>query len=227
MTSGRGMLPCAPSDSWWPSKARAGSRSGTPRRGTRTSSRWREVLPSSTDRNGALPRRGGCRSSRAPVPSRLLHVTRGNLLLGRKLLQRPVLLQRGDRRPERLPELGIRLAVVDPEGVGLREEVRDRELSRMLLLLIGTFRVLRQDGVRATDQELCDRVRVARIAAQVHLRLAGSLEPVVQILQIQLVLRSALDGDVLTGEVVRRLDVLRVAALDDQRAVRAHVPDGG
>src|ERR687886_523262 len=66
----------------------------------------------------------------------LLHVTRGNLLLLRQLLQRPVALQRGDRRPERLPELRIRLAVVDPEGVGLREEVRERELPRMLLLLV-------------------------------------------------------------------------------------------
>src|SRR5205823_12726088 len=98
--------------------------------------------------------------------AKLLHVTRGDLLLLRQLLQRPVLLQRGDRRAERLPELRVRLAVVDPEGVGLREEVPDRELARVLPLLVRALGVLREDCVRAADQELRDRVRVAGVAAQ-------------------------------------------------------------
>src|SRR5438105_12191793 len=111
----------------------------------------------------------------------LLHVTRGNLLSGRELLQGAVLLECLDRAAQGGPELLVRRAVVDPEGVGLGEEVRDRELARMLLFLVRTFRVLSEHGIRASDQQLRDRVGVARIALEVHLRLPGRLELVVQV----------------------------------------------
>src|SRR5262249_31158471 len=188
---------------------------------TRLSTQWREVLPSSTDRNGALPRTGGCRSSRTPVQRSLLHVTSRNLLLGRKLLQGPVLLQLRNGEPQRLSELRIRLAVVDPEGVALGEEVPDGELARMLPLLVRAFGVLAEHCVGASDEQLRDRVRVTRIAREVHLGLSLRFELVVQGLEVELVLRPGLNRDVLAGEVVRRPDVLRVSGLDDQRPVRA------
>src|SRR5262249_1388139 len=125
-------------------RARAETRSGSPRRARRMSGRWREVLPSSTDRSGALPRTDGCRSSRAPLAASLLHVGGRDLLLRGELLQRPVLLQRLDRGLERGPELLVGLPVVDPERVGLREEVRDRELPGVPALLVRALRVLRQ-----------------------------------------------------------------------------------
>src|SRR5579864_9844215 len=104
------------------------------RRETPTPGRVREVLPSSTDRNGALPRTDGCRSSRTPVSRSLLHVTCRDLLLRCELLEGPVLLQFHDRGLQRLAELRVRGAVVDPERVALGKQVPDRELARMLAL---------------------------------------------------------------------------------------------
>src|SRR5437660_1607671 len=135
----------------------------------------------------------------------LLHVARGDLLLRCQPLQRAVLLQRLDRALERLAELRVGLAVIDPEGVLLREQVGDRELAGMLSLLIRTLRVLCEDGVGPSDQQLGDRVGVARIAGEVHLRFPGRLELVVQALQVHLVLGTGLHGDVLTGQIVGRL----------------------
>src|SRR5919199_5955361 len=106
-------------------------------------------------------------STRAP---RLLHVGHRKLPLQREPLQRPVALQLRDRDPQRRPELPVRLAVVDPERVALGEEVRDRQLPRVLLLLVGRGGVLRHDRVGAADEQLRDGVRVAGIALQVHLR---------------------------------------------------------
>src|SRR5918911_4309097 len=57
----------------------------------------------------------------------LLHVAHRDLVLHGELLQRPLLPERRDRAAERLPELRLRLAVVDPERVLLGEQVRDRE----------------------------------------------------------------------------------------------------
>src|SRR5438128_817461 len=153
----------------------------------------------------------------------LLHVTRGNLLSGRELLQGSVLLECLDRAAQGGPELLVRRAVVDPEGVGLREEVRDREFARMLLLLVRTFRVLSEHGIRASDQQLRDRVGVARIALEVHLRLPGRLELVVQVLEVLLVLGPRLNGDVLSGQVTRGFDARQAAALDAESALRLHV----
>src|SRR5437764_1245942 len=51
----------------------------------------------------------------------LLHVARRDLLLRGQLPQRAVLLQRPDRALERLAELRVGLAVIDPEGVLLGE----------------------------------------------------------------------------------------------------------
>src|SRR3954449_7148446 len=82
----------------------------------------------------------------------LLHVTRGNLLLRRQLLERAVLPQRRDRALQRLAHLLVGLAVVDPERVLLREEIADRQLVRMLALLVRAFGVLSQDGVGAADK---------------------------------------------------------------------------
>src|SRR5689334_62430 len=110
------------------------------------------------------------------VATNLLHVAGGNLVLRRDLLHRAVLLQRLDRRLQTGPELLVGLAVVDPKRVRLREQIRDRELPGVRLALERTGRVLRQHGVGAADQELPDGVGVARIALQVHLRLAGGLE---------------------------------------------------
>src|SRR5918911_220839 len=63
----------------------------------------------------------------------LLHVGQRDLVLQRELPQRSVLLELRDRDAERLPDLRVRLAVVDPERVPLREQVCDRELPGMLL----------------------------------------------------------------------------------------------
>src|SRR5919109_933395 len=81
----------------------------------------------------------------------LLHIGHRDLMLRRDLLQRPALLEFLHRGAERGPELRVRLAVVDPERVRLREEVRDRELAGVLLLLERTGRVLRQHRIGATD----------------------------------------------------------------------------
>src|SRR4051812_8880557 len=86
----------------------------------------------------------------------LLHVTRGNLLLRRQLLERAVLPQRRDRALQRLPHLLVGLAVVDPERVLLGEEVGNPQLVRMLPLLVRAFRVLGQDSVGTADQQLSD-----------------------------------------------------------------------
>src|SRR5207237_2078323 len=105
----------------------------------------------------------------------LLHVTRRDLLLRSELLHRAVLLQRRNRTLERLAQLRVGLPIVDPEGVGLGEEVRDRQVPGMLFLLVRPLGVLREHRVRAPDQQLSDRVGVAGIPLQVHLRLAGRL----------------------------------------------------
>src|SRR5919204_3290105 len=130
----------------------------------------------------------------------LPHVGHRKLMLQREPLQRSVLLQLRDRRAQRLPELRVRLAVVDPERVALREEIRDHELPRMLLLLERGRGVLRHDRVGAADEQLRDGVRVAGIALQVHLRPALGLEPLVQGLEVLLVLRPGLHGDGLSGQ---------------------------
>src|SRR3954470_21378982 len=117
----------------------------------------------------------------------LLHVTRGNLLLRRQLLERAVLPQRRDRTLQRLAHLLVGLAVVDAEGVLLGEEVGDGQLVRMLPLLVRALGVLSQDCVGAADQQLPDRVGITGIARQIHLRLARRLELVVQGLQVRLV----------------------------------------
>src|SRR2546425_1040545 len=82
-----------------------------------------------------------------------------------------------------------------------REELRDRQLAGVLRLLVTAFGVLCQHGVGTADQQLRDRVGVAGIALQVHLRLARRLELIVQRLQVHLVLRSGLNRDILPGEV--------------------------
>src|SRR5438128_2491665 len=84
----------------------------------------------------------------------LRHVGHRKLMLQREPLQRPVLLQLRDRGAQRLPELPVRLAVVDPERVALREEIRDRQLPRLLLLLERGRGVLRHDRVGAADEQL-------------------------------------------------------------------------
>src|SRR5207244_8534330 len=131
--------------------------------------------------------------------SNLLHITHRNLLLLRQHLQRAVLLQRFDRGSQRRAELRIRLAVVDPERIGLREEIRDRQLAGIVLLLVRAGGVLRQHRVGPPEQDLGDRVLVPGIALQVHLRLARRLELIVQALEIVLVLRRSLNRDVLPG----------------------------
>src|SRR5919108_5731191 len=153
----------------------------------------------------------------------LLHVGHRDLVLQRDLPQRLVLLQRSDRRTKRRAELLVGRAVVDAERIRLGEEVGDCELARMLLLLEGAGCVLGENGIGTSDQQLRHRVRVAGVALEIHLSPAGRLELVVQRLEVLLVLRPRLDGDVLPGQVVRPLDPLRVAALNDERAMCLHV----
>src|SRR5438034_11368413 len=95
------------------------------------------------------------------LATNLLHVGHGNLVLRRDLLQRPILLQRLDRTTQSRPQLLVRRAVVDAERVGLGEQVRNRELPGVLLLLIRTGRVLRQHRIGTADQDLPDGVGVA------------------------------------------------------------------
>src|SRR5919202_6654730 len=83
----------------------------------------------------------------------LPHVGHRKLMLQREPLQRPVLLQLRDRGPQRRPELRVRPAVVDPERVALGEEVRDRQLPRVLFLLERRGSVLRHDHVGAADEQ--------------------------------------------------------------------------
>jgi hypothetical protein len=54
---------------------------------------------------------------------------RRDLMLRGDLLQRPVLLQRLDRRLQRGAQLGLPFPVIDSERVGLREQVGDCELA--------------------------------------------------------------------------------------------------
>src|SRR5438105_1175346 len=79
----------------------------------------------------------------------LLHVRRRQLVLRGELRHRAVLLQRRDRTPERGPERGVRLAVVDPERVLLGEQVGDLQLAGVLADLVRGRGVLREDGVGA------------------------------------------------------------------------------
>src|SRR5439155_6906840 len=103
---------------------------------------------------------------------RLLHVTRRNLLLRCELLERAVLLQGLDRRLQRGAELRVGFSVVDAEGIRLGEQVSDRELTRVLLLVRASRRVLRQDRISSSYEDLRDRVLVARVTLEGHLRLA-------------------------------------------------------
>ena len=89
----------------------------------------------------------------------------------------------------------------------------------MLFHLVRAGRVLREDGVGAAEQQLGDRVGVAGIALEREAELG--LDP----LQVLLVLRAGLDRDAQALEAVRRGDMLRVARLHEQHAMRPHVRD--
>src|SRR5205807_9205523 len=84
----------------------------------------------------------------------LLHIGHRDLVLRGDLPQRPVLLQLLDRGTERGAELRVGLAVVDPERIRLGEQIGDRELAGVLLLLVRPGRVLREHGVGPADQQL-------------------------------------------------------------------------
>src|SRR6185437_16152379 len=84
-----------------------------------------------------------------------------------ELRKRAVRLERGDTALD-LRTDRVALAVVDAEGVLVREGVRNLDLPRMLLRLERERRVLRQHRVGTADQHLRDRVVVARIALQVE-----------------------------------------------------------
>src|SRR2546428_4080109 len=106
----------------------------------------------------------------------LLHVSRRDLLLSCELLERAVLLQRLDRRLERGPELRVGLSVVDAKGVRLGEQVRDRELARVLPLVRAGRRVLGQHCIGSPEADFRDRLLVARVGLGGPLRLACGLE---------------------------------------------------
>src|SRR5437763_1758166 len=160
-----------------------------------------------------------CESKLATTVSSL-HVADRDLVFRRQLGERPVRPQRLDAARDLRPER-VSLAVVDPELVLLRERVADRDLPRVRLRLERERGVLRQDDVGAAEDHLRDRVVVAGVALQVEadLRLLR--------LQVLLVLRAGLHGDVQALQPTRARDVLRVAGLDDEDAMRLHVRDGG
>src|SRR5438309_5322060 len=141
---------------------------------------------------------------------RLLHVSRRDLLLRCEPLERAVLLQRLDRRLASGAELLVGLSVVDAKGVRLGKQIRDRELARVLLLVRTRCRILGQHCIGSPEEDLGDRILVPRVALEVHLRLARRLELVVQGLEVILVFRACLDGDVLSREIVRALDRLGI-----------------
>ena len=143
-----------------------------------------------------------------------------DLVLRGELRQRAVRPQLRDAVLDLGAEGGcVGLPVVDAELVARREREADRDLAGVRLRLERERRVLREDGVGATEQHLRDRVVVARIALQreADLRL--------QRLQVLLVLRAGLHGDDEALELVRAVDLLRVTGLDDQHAMRVHVRD--
>src|SRR5262245_15330864 len=134
-----------------------------------------------------------CASKLASTAAAALpHVADRDLILRREPPQGAVLLELLDRRAKGRAELLVRRAVVDAEGVGLGEQIRDRELPGMLLLLVRPRRVLGQNRVRPADQELRHRVGVAGIALQRELRPSAGLELLVERLEVLLVLRPCL-----------------------------------
>src|SRR5262245_30947871 len=150
----------------------------------------------------------------------LTDVAGRDLVLPSESSERAVRLELCDARLD-LGADWIALAVVDPEGVLLRERVRDGDLAWMSLGLEGEGRVLGEVGVGAADDHLRNRVVVARVAlqAETELRLHG--------VQVLLVLRPRLHDDAQALHArVRAGDVLRVAGFDDEHSMRLHVADG-